>query len=636
MNNVNLINPFPNFCYSIGMIPTSYKESLTYEEQLIWFCDFLENTVIPTVNNNGQAVTELQNLYVELKSYVDNYFDNLNIQSEINNKLDEMAINGTLTNLIKNYIDPINENFQNNITNQVNNLQQQINVNSGRIDEFTSLPEGSTEGNAELVDIRVGYNGVTYNNAGNSVRNQIINIYDLIKQFTNFQDNLWIYGDLSKSASTGTYNQISKLLNLEPNTRYTLLIGNTSGNYKDNGAVQIYNGNDSSYNTGFFLNSSNKITFLTDNTGVVTIHFFVNTTTTLNELTQVTWSNIVLVKGTIINDYLKIYYDNLPNNAQTNLKLVPSKFVERSSLSSNTQLLLSSTNIKTAHIISASQHFTNFDKTQIFTGASVNAFGKMRITVDNTKVSLEQYTTQWETLNEYTHNLNITDYLNISINVLDNRTAKLTVGTTNKVFTTNILWNYPGATDIALISTHNSTNVKLFFMPLNMLNKKVWAFGDSYFDIWPWIANSYGANKWIIDGFGGRTSQQALTSVQRSLQYGNPSIIFWCLGMNNPDSSSSINADYLSVLNTLKTLCDTNNIILIPTTIPNTPTNNNEFKNEYIRNNFDRYIDIANCVGSDDNVNWYDGLLSGDNLHPTELGGRIIADKVITELPEIL
>ena len=104
MINVENLKPFPKFCYTIGMIPTSYKVSLTYEEQLWWFCDFLENTVIPTVNNNGMAVEELQNLLVQLKGYVENYFDNLDVQVEINNKLDEMAQDGTLQEIISSYL----------------------------------------------------------------------------------------------------------------------------------------------------------------------------------------------------------------------------------------------------------------------------------------------------------------------------------------------------------------------------------------------------------------------------------------------------------------------------------------------------------------------------------------------------
>lgn len=108
MNNglkpVETLRPFTRLCMTIGALPTSYLVSMTYEEQLIWFCNYLEKTVIPTINNNGLAVEELQAKYVELKSYVDNYFDNLDVQEEINNKLDEMAESGELTDIIAQYL----------------------------------------------------------------------------------------------------------------------------------------------------------------------------------------------------------------------------------------------------------------------------------------------------------------------------------------------------------------------------------------------------------------------------------------------------------------------------------------------------------------------------------------------------
>ena len=113
MENLNLIKPekvqniINKFCYTIGMIPTSYKISLTYEEQIVAIGKYLEETVIPALNNNAEAVAELQNLFIQLKDYIENYFDNLDVQNEINIKLDEMAKDGTLSNLINNYLTTI-------------------------------------------------------------------------------------------------------------------------------------------------------------------------------------------------------------------------------------------------------------------------------------------------------------------------------------------------------------------------------------------------------------------------------------------------------------------------------------------------------------------------------------------------
>ena len=42
-----------------------------------------------------------------------------------------------------------------------------------RMDTFTSLPSGSTSGNSELLDIRIGLDGKKYSNAGTAVREQI-------------------------------------------------------------------------------------------------------------------------------------------------------------------------------------------------------------------------------------------------------------------------------------------------------------------------------------------------------------------------------------------------------------------------------------------------------------------------------
>lgn len=102
--NVEGLKPFKKLCITIGTLPSSYMEAMSYQELLLWLCDYLKNTVIPAFDNNANAVTELQNLYIELKNYVDNYFTNLDVQEEINKKLDDMAEDGTLQNIISQFL----------------------------------------------------------------------------------------------------------------------------------------------------------------------------------------------------------------------------------------------------------------------------------------------------------------------------------------------------------------------------------------------------------------------------------------------------------------------------------------------------------------------------------------------------
>ena len=129
MNNINNLKPFPRFCVTLGMIPTSYKESMTYEEQLLWLCNYLETEIIPKYNENVEAINELITLYNQLKEYVDNYFENLDVQEEINNKLDEMAESGELAEIITAYL-------------QVNGVLAFNTIND--LEAATNITEGST------------------------------------------------------------------------------------------------------------------------------------------------------------------------------------------------------------------------------------------------------------------------------------------------------------------------------------------------------------------------------------------------------------------------------------------------------------------------------------------------------------
>ncbi|MBQ1551007.1 MAG: hypothetical protein IIZ67_02800, partial [Bacilli bacterium] len=77
-------------------------DALTNYELLCKVVEYL-NKVIANENNQNDAIKELAEAFTNLKNYVDSYFDNLDVQEEVNNKIDEMVENGTFQNLIDEY-----------------------------------------------------------------------------------------------------------------------------------------------------------------------------------------------------------------------------------------------------------------------------------------------------------------------------------------------------------------------------------------------------------------------------------------------------------------------------------------------------------------------------------------------------
>lgn len=97
-----LLPPFKAWLAS--NIPAVYDNTMTYYEELVALIKYLQDIVVPAVNNNASAVTTISNAVEHLQSYVENYFANLDVQEEINNKLDQMAEDGTLQEIITTYI----------------------------------------------------------------------------------------------------------------------------------------------------------------------------------------------------------------------------------------------------------------------------------------------------------------------------------------------------------------------------------------------------------------------------------------------------------------------------------------------------------------------------------------------------
>lgn len=128
--------PFKKFCMTIGELPSSYVETMSYYEMLLWFTKYLTDTVIPTINNNAEAVEEVQNIVMELQDYINNYFDNLDVQEEINNKLNAMSLSGELANII-------NQDIFNDINSKI--LQNTVDIHANTEELATTVKQGETD-----------------------------------------------------------------------------------------------------------------------------------------------------------------------------------------------------------------------------------------------------------------------------------------------------------------------------------------------------------------------------------------------------------------------------------------------------------------------------------------------------------
>lgn len=105
------VPPFLRWCSAT--IPAAFDDSLTYYEALCSLWKWLQTNLVEVVNNNATVTQEYIALVDELKEFVDNYFENLDVQEEINNKLDEMVESGEFASIIGEYINDgfLNDNF---------------------------------------------------------------------------------------------------------------------------------------------------------------------------------------------------------------------------------------------------------------------------------------------------------------------------------------------------------------------------------------------------------------------------------------------------------------------------------------------------------------------------------------------
>lgn len=235
------------------------------------------------------------------------------------------------------------------------------------------------------------------------------------------------------------------------------------------------------------------------------------------------------------------------------------------------------------------------------------------------------------------HGLTIASFIEITLSQKEvgEQNIMLYIRTLNGSFERSI--PFGGCKDDVMCEAQgcNLTECKLTFSCKDY-NKDVWMFGDSYFNFIPSKLAVFGYTNALFDAYPGRNSKGALESLKKMIGVvGVPKIIYWALGMNDPDVENSANADWNNTYLELKEICSKYNVELVLATIPSVPNRNNVYKNNIVRSSGYRYVDNDKAVGGDLSSNWYSGLLGADQVHPTDEGAQVLAQRLMLELPEI-
>lgn len=234
-------------------------DAVTNYQLLCKVVEYLNN-VIDNNNKQNDNITKLEQNFITLYNYVKDYFDNLDVQEEINKKLDEMAADGTLSELIQ----PLFDEYKKNIDSEVNTQNSKIIVLENRMDTFSSLPSGSTSGDAELIDIRVPASGFNnnknYDTAGNAVRGEVAELNNKI-DFISLQKN--IFPEMTPFLESGRqlFNKNSKLKNGYYNASGEFVTNNAMGGH----FIFVKSNSNICASGGFFFGAEfdNNFNFLT-------------------------------------------------------------------------------------------------------------------------------------------------------------------------------------------------------------------------------------------------------------------------------------------------------------------------------------------------------------------------------------
>lgn len=272
--------------------------------------------------------------------------------------------------------------------------------------------------------------------------------------------------------------------------------------------------------------------------------------------------------------------------------------------------------------------------------------------IDATNLRLNVYTStdKYETRKEIAHGMDLNQPFRVTVEVsgekavrVQSQKAKITLFTPADSASAewDVEWDVMRGGTVFFKSLGATGGKAVLEAECSDVECDIWTFGDSYFDMsparWVWYMREDGHFDFYLNGRSGGTSLQLCDDVIASARFGKPKYLLWCLGMNDRDlNETSINSNWLASVQKIVEYCSANDVTLILSTVPNTPSRSSVAKNKWVKESGFRYVDFAEAVGaSEAGSSWTEGYLSSDKVHPTIVGAKAMYQQVLKDFPEI-
>lgn len=208
------------------------------------------------IDSNGESQTTKNN---NMKTDIDSIKTDLGTAQLTTTAKD---VKGAVNEVAAQYKDIANKTITTDERTKLNSLENyddttiknDLQTQKSRIDNLTTLPEGRTTGDAELIDGRVGADGITYDNIGGAIRGQVNSITENINDLASFKNKVIFTFEKNQSAG---YIKNNGKIETEPSTDVMCIYTNDIN--CSPGDIFLYKGYGSALAMSYIFKKDNKI-----------------------------------------------------------------------------------------------------------------------------------------------------------------------------------------------------------------------------------------------------------------------------------------------------------------------------------------------------------------------------------------